>query len=360
MRVLQLIDSLRPGGAERMAVNLANGLSDKDMSSYLCATRQEGALKKGLKFEVAYLFLNKKYSLDLKALLKLRDFIKNEKITVVHAHGTSWFFAVLLKLVGVKIKLIWHDHYGKSLADRDIKLLRSLSRYFDGIISVNNDLKQWAKKELNCAKVIQLNNFITPKSIKEGTIKLKGSASDFKIICVANLRPQKDHFNLLEAFEISAQKNVNLTLHLVGEDPGTDYAKMFLQKIAKSPVAERIFYYGSQEKVSGMLIQADLGVLASSSEGLPLVLLEYGLAGLPVVCTDVGDCRKVIGDFGKLVPIKNPEAMAKAILFYLNNNDMMNSDAKNFQKKTIENYSEKTVLPKFLKFYKEILSECGN
>jgi hypothetical protein len=91
MKVLQLIDSLEAGGAERVAVNYANGLLDIVDASYLCATRAEGLLKGELNKDVGYLFLNKKTTLDSKAIKLLYQFIKDEKIQIVHAHGSSFF-----------------------------------------------------------------------------------------------------------------------------------------------------------------------------------------------------------------------------------------------------------------------------
>ena len=59
LRIVQLIDSLEPGGAERMAVNYANSLATVIPFSALITTRKEGALKKQLSPKVSYLFLNK-------------------------------------------------------------------------------------------------------------------------------------------------------------------------------------------------------------------------------------------------------------------------------------------------------------
>src|SRR5690606_8062207 len=97
MRVLQLIDSLRPGGAEKMAVNIANALLPHVEGSYLCCTRQEGMLKEEIKSEVGYLFLNKKNRMDPKAIIRLRRYIKENEIDIIHAHSTSFFLAGLLK-----------------------------------------------------------------------------------------------------------------------------------------------------------------------------------------------------------------------------------------------------------------------
>ncbi|GAL61464.1 glycosyltransferase [Algibacter lectus] len=91
MKVLQLIDSLEAGGAERVAVNYANGLVHMIDASYLCTTRAEGLLKGELNKDVGYLFLNKKKTIDVKAIKRLHQFIKNEDIDIIHAHGSSFF-----------------------------------------------------------------------------------------------------------------------------------------------------------------------------------------------------------------------------------------------------------------------------
>ena len=69
MRIVQLIDSLEAGGAERMAVNYANVLAEQIEFSGLAATRKEGALLDQINSNVSYLFLNKKKQV----LLHLRN-----------------------------------------------------------------------------------------------------------------------------------------------------------------------------------------------------------------------------------------------------------------------------------------------
>ena len=352
LRVLQLIDTLNPGGAERMAINLANSLQGEVERSFLCCTREEGLLKEKLTESVGYLFLKKKNSLDLQAFLKLKSFVKKEQIELVHAHGTSWFWGVLLKLSGLKIKLVWHDHYGESehLEQRNIRLLKPLSRYFDGIISVNNDLKAWAVKRLKCRAVIQLNNFICTSNEGNSMKTLKGSSNDFKVLCVANFRPQKDHLNLLEAFE---KLNIEgISLHLIGVDSDTAYSKKVREKISTS--RKKIYYYGSLPEVSDLLSQADLGVLSSRSEGLPLALLEYGMAGLPVVCTNVGQCKNIIGDAALLIASEDPVALAAAIEKYYRDSKRRKQDALCLQADIKKAYSKEEVLPLFLEFYNNL------
>jgi len=336
-----------------MAMTYANALVGQVEGSYLCCSRMEGMLKESLMPEVGYLFLNKKSSLDIKVILKLRSFIKSRQITIVHAHSTSFFLAGCLKFTGLKFKLIWHDHYGESelLKERDHKVLKIFSRLFSGIISVNTKLKEWAEQHLECRNVVEIKNFI-PESISEinSDIKLKGKVEDFKIICVANFRPQKDHLNLIKAFE---RLSVDLqgSLHLIGEVPKTQASNSILKSIKDSPLKENIYYYGAQAEILSLLHQADLGILSSRSEGLPVALLEYGVAGLPVVCTNVGKCTEVIGQNGRIVEANDPKALADGIRFYLENKVKMKLDAENFRDSVMENYSQKAVINKILGFY---------
>tara|TARA_R100000935_G_C2833157_1_gene166389 strand:+ start:1244 stop:2314 length:1071 start_codon:yes stop_codon:yes gene_type:complete len=356
MRVLQLIDSLRPGGAEKMAVNIANTLLPHIEGSYLCCTRKEGALNEQLNNEVEYLFLKKRYSLDIRAIYDLQKYIKKQHIDVVHAHSSSYFLAGILRFLGIRFKLVWHDHYGNSefLEKRKTSTLKLFSIYFDGVISVNETLKNWALKKLLSKNVIEISNFITSSPIiKNDPPFLRGDSGSFKIICLANFRPQKDHLNLLKAFEIFAEK-IPASLHLIGEIPKDSYTTNVLEYIKGSRFTSKIYCYGVQSEVKSLLLQADLGVLSSRSEGLPLALLEYGQANLPVVVTDVGQCRRVLNGFGYLIPSENFYALADAFFDNYENREESENDSLKFQKHIESVYSEYAVIKNIKKFYNEL------
>ena len=128
IRVIQLIDSLEPGGAERMAVTIANGLLDEVGYSGLVTTRLEGGLRTTINQKVGYAFLNKKKAIDFSALLRLRTFVKINKVNTIHAHGSSYFFAVLLKLTMPSVRIFWHDHFGNRVkSQKGYFLLRFFS-----------------------------------------------------------------------------------------------------------------------------------------------------------------------------------------------------------------------------------------
>lgn len=341
-----------------MSVHYANALAERIDASYLCCTRMEGLLKSHLSNDVGYLFLNKKSPLDLNAFIKLRNFVKENKIDLIQAHSSSWFLGLIVKLSLPDVKLVWHDHYGQELKERQPGILIQGSRYFDGIISVNSDLKYWAEGNLKSKNVSFFRNFL-PAAEDNSTSKVKDGyplkGEGFRIICLANLRPQKDHQNLLKAFEILLKEHPDVSLHLVGKVEEDEYSKELKMFVKQHKLQEKVFIYGEQKNILAFLKQSDLGVLSSASEGLPVSLLEYGCARLPVICTDVGECAEVIGSDGKLIPPKNPEALAEAISFYLENDSKRMKDATSFHSAVIAAFSEKKVVPELIKFYEEIL-----
>lgn len=353
MKVLQLIDSLHAGGAERVAVNMANSLTSRLEASFLCATREEGLLKESLFKEVGYLFLNKKSILDFTAISKLNHFIKTNKIDVIHAHSTSFFLGTLMKIWNPKLILIWHDHYGKSefLKERPKLILKWCSKYFNHIFCVNKRLLDWAKDELKHKSFMLLPNFVVCNYEKPKT-ELKGFNS-MRIVCLANLRPQKDHMNLLQAFKSIHAQHSDWSLHLVGHDFKDTYSMAIKEFIRESQLENDVFLYGSCSDTNHILTQSTIGVLSSKSEGLPLALLEYGLAGLPVVVTDVGDCNLVISNSseGLIVPSENPKALTKAIERYINNPKKRIEAGKKLELKVKNSFSESTIIRATLEIY---------
>ena len=298
--------------------------------------------------------MNKKHALDFIAIKRLNTYIKNNNINIIHAHSTSFFTGTLVKISNRKVKLIWHDHYGNShfLNERPLKVLRWCSTKFEAIICVNETLKQWAKQNLKCKNVSFFNNFVTINNNEKKQTNLKGNEGK-RVVCLANLRPQKDHFMLLDAFKEVVKLDDEWTLHLVGNDNKDSYSFAIKEKINTLKLNDNIFVYGSKSDVYHILKQSDIGVLSSKSEGLPLALLEYGLAKLPVVATSVGDCSKVITkvEEGILVESGDYKAFSKAIQGYINNKDLRQLKGEALYKNVEANFSDKFVKKQLKEIY---------
>jgi glycosyltransferase involved in cell wall biosynthesis len=354
MRIVQLIDSLETGGAERMAVNYANLLSDNIEFSGIIVTRKEGSLVSELSDKVPYCFLNKKKTVDIAALRKLYYFLKNNKIEVLHAHSTSFFSAVLVKIFLPKLKLIWHDHYGKSefLHERKSAVLKISSYFFSGIIAVNQHLKKWAESQLNCKKVIYFPNFTPQQSSQiKGETVLLGTERK-RILCLANLRAQKDHFLLLKVAQKLRATHPDWSFHLVGKDFEDAYSASIRTSIAQMKLQQTVYLYGSRNDSAAIIDQSDIGILTSSSEGLPVSLLEYGIHQLPVVVTAVGEIPMVIQNHknGFLVQSGDADEFFNALVQLIDNPNLMNTFGSALYQTILNNYSEKAIINHYIEW----------
>jgi glycosyltransferase involved in cell wall biosynthesis len=351
MRILQLIDSLEAGGAERMAVNYANALAKEIDFSGLVVSRKEGPLVNQVEDGVSYLFLNRSKTIDFKALFKLRNFVVLHKVTLVHAHSTSFFLAFLLKLVYPSIKIIWHDHYGDSefLNKRPLLALRLIAPFFNGIIAVNQKLKVWAQENLHFENSIYLPNFPSEeKNIAEYSV-LEGIGGK-RIVCLANLRVQKNHFLLLEVAKKLKLSHPEWTFHLVGKDFQDAYSKQIQSLIIEHHLEKNVFLYGTKEDIKNILDQSTIALLTSQSEGLPMAILEYGLHKKPVVATAVGEIPLVVqnGINGFLILANQGQLFYKSVVTLIEN-DVLRTDFGNLLYDTVtENYAEDVVVKKYL------------
>ncbi len=357
MRIVQIIDSLEVGGAERMAVNYANALSGKISFSGLVVTRKEGDLRSKIDKKVDYLFLNKKKTVDWKAVLKLKLYCQTNNVEILQPHSNSYFIAFLVKLIYPKIQIIWHDHNGLSefLSSQKWLPLKMASCFFKGIIVVNYQLEKWAKKELNCKKVIYLPNF-TYKEVDITYETVLNGNPDKRIICLANLRHQKNHQLLIEVAIKLKITHSDWSFHLVGKDFEDDYSRELKDAIVANDLVENVFLYGSVNDTANVINQSEIGVLTSRSEGLPVVLLEFGLYKKAIVFTNVGEIPLIVQDKqnGLLVPSKNVDLFYDSIVLLINNPQIREQLGLALFKTIIEKNSEKVVLDSYFKWLKEL------
>lgn len=339
-----------------MAVNIANALAEKGVQSYLCVTRKEGDLKSKIHREVFYVFLGKKGTVDIRAFLRLRTYILKHRIQIIHAHSSSFFYAGWVKLSLPGVKIFWHDHYGKSeqTESRKVPFLKLFSRFFTGIISVNRLLKDWAESHLHCSKVTYMPNFAVLD--QQPPITFLQGIHGKRMVCVAGYRPQKDHLNLLKAFQKVILQEPDWSLHLIGKGYGDVYHQEIEDFITENQLEHSVFQYGVQTDMAHILSQVDIGVLASESEGLPVSLLEYGWAGLPVVVTAVGECTSVLekGRFGILVPPKNPDALCQGLMTLIQDQGKRSTLAKDFNEHVQQTYSKDSFIKTLIKLYQGV------
>lgn len=341
LRIIQLIDTLDTGGAERMALNMANAFAAQNIPNLLIVSRRKGSLHSLLHQEDTLRILGKNSTLDIKAFKKLLAEVDEFQPDLIHAHGTSVYWGIGVKLLRPAIKLIWHDHLGISeevIQNNPRKELLWIGKRLDFIFTADESTQTyWQQKKLLAKdRIAYLPNFpsLSP-SVKKQTEK-------FTFLHLANYRSEKGQLNLIHAAKILRDQGLDFVVRMVGKEVDSSWKNEVLKLRADFGLEDRVLVEDTVHDVSGLLAEVNAGLVASDREGLPVSLLEYGLADLPVISTKVGQCSEVLGNgqFGRVVLAGRPDLLAEQMAeFILSPADAV-ALGESFGKHVSESYGE--------------------
>jgi glycosyltransferase involved in cell wall biosynthesis len=363
IRVMQVVDSLETGGKEQVAVNVGNMLPRQRYRSYLCTTRAEGPLAGAAAPDVTRLRIERRGRFDGRGLWRLVRFLNRERIDILHAHGSSVFIASAAAAFPPYPAVVWHDHYGPYVYDsRPTWLYRQALRRVQGVIAVNRPLAEWSRRALamDADRVWYVPNFVCIPRPRVAALDLPGTPG-FRIICTANLRPQKDHLTLLRAVPEVLREHPAAHVLIVGMIIDQDHHDVIQQEVSRLNLASHVSFLGQRADVSDLLRQSDIGVLSSASEGFPLALIEYGLAGLASVSTAVGECPDVLdqGRAGLLVPPGDPAALAEALNALLRSRERRAELGQRFRDRVLDKFTPESVVSQICHVYETVLDGRG-
>jgi glycosyltransferase involved in cell wall biosynthesis len=290
--------------------------------------------------------------------------VHTNQIQLLHAHSSSLFIAAIVsRFPPPKGKphpsVIWHDHFGRHMVeDRPAWLYRLAAKHVSGVIAVNQPLAEWSQRKLHIPanRVWYIPNFVCEVRSNGAISGLPGKAGQ-RIVCVANLRSEKDHLTLLRAMALVIRQVPTAHLLLAGATIDRSYVDLLHNEISRNGLSQNVSLLGQRQDVEAMLRACDIGVLSSASEGLPLALMEYGMAGLPVVATRVGQCAEVLdqGRVGILVPPGAPEQLAEALLDLLYSPSRRAALGQKFQRHVKDHFSPEPVIMQICQVYDTVL-----
>src|SRR5438552_2607628 len=187
--VVQITDTLDAGGAERVAVNLANLLPRDRYRSYLCSTWREGMLADQVAPHVGRVCLDRKGRFDRRAVRALVQFNRKHEVRLLHAHASSLFIATVASLFRPRPAVLWHVHLGRYAAEqRSAWISRTPARGAAGVAAVTQPLAGGARRRLGvpAGRVWYVpNSAPAPAAETAPAADLPGSP-ERRIVCVAN------------------------------------------------------------------------------------------------------------------------------------------------------------------------------
>jgi glycosyltransferase involved in cell wall biosynthesis len=231
---------------------------------------------------------------------------------VIHAHVfEAGVPAVLLgRRLGVPVVVSEHfTAFQRGLVHGlDLRLARYTFAHAELVCPVSEDLRAQLELVQPRGRYRVVGNVVDPSIFFPPSAPR--APGPLRLFNVASLDEKKRHMDLLEAF---AALRVDATLEIAGEG---ELDEKLQRRAHVLGLSERVTFLGSlgQAEIAARMREADMFVLSSRFENLPVVLLEASATGLPIVATRVGGVPEIVGaDGGALVEPLSPEALARAI-----------------------------------------------
>jgi len=325
-RVLHIISTLDPGGAQRQVVNLANNLDRSVFDISLCCTNGAGLLAAELHPDVSLTVFEKRSGLDnLPIALRMFWMIRRQRFHVVHTHlfSPGLWGRMAAWAAGTPVIVATEHGITPSKAKPYVWADRVLARITDAVTAVATAVADMRlrREHVPPGKLLVIPNSIDletyGRSVSESALdalrqQVGLSPGDRAVGVVARLTPIKGLSHFLEAASLVLARMDNVVFILVGDGP----LRPSLEKQAADlGIQRQVRFLGSRTDVPLLLQVLDVAVLTSLSEACPLALLEYMAAGRAIVATRVGGVPEILDDgkTGYLVPAADPVALAERI-----------------------------------------------
>ncbi len=326
-RILYMITRAERGGAQSHVLDLINGFREE--FEVVLATGEEGFLTEACRAESVRVHILPHLKRDLNPLHDARAYfeasriIEREQPDLVHIH--TWKAGFLGRLAAHRQGIpslytahMWHFGPSVPLTWRIMgpKLERIASKWSESTIAVSDSGKAFAAQYriADPSRIVPIHNGIPdlPGRCCPGANEIP------VVVMVARFTPFKDHETMLRAFALVKRP---ARLRLIGDGPTRGDIERL---IAELGIADRVELLGDRGDVAQQLCAADIFVLASHTEHLPISILEAMRAGLPVIASHVGGVPELVvhGKTGWLVPAESISELARTL------NDLIDDQEK--------------------------------
>jgi glycosyltransferase involved in cell wall biosynthesis len=327
MRIITVLNSLGMGGAEKQALAVAERMMTRGHAVAVLVLRPRVAEEWPSPVEPVHLGVRRTPVSVLAGLRLAYRFLRDFQPDVVNSHSFhANMFARLLRLRMPSLRVIStiHNTYERSwsrmmayrltngLACRTVAVSKAAGQRFVSLARLS---------ERKC--IVIPNGFDTVAFVRDPERRVRTRSAmglsqaaanrDFIWLAAGRITPAKDYPNLLRAFALVHASQSDSRLWIAGEGKSADLKRLQVLS-GQLNLGNSVRWLGLRRDMPALLDAADGFVSASAWEGMPLAVGEAMAMEKLVVATDVGGVRELVGDAGVLVPARDFDALAKAML----------------------------------------------
>ena len=367
MKILHIISSGGMYGAEAVILNMSRTLNQSSHSSVLGVFSNsanpnlqlhEAAAREGIESHL----IPCNGQIDRTVTASIRQLVARTNADIIHAHGYKADIYVYFALPASGIPLVstchtWYDNnllvtlYG--MADRLVL------RKYAAVVAVSDEVKQrLLRAGVREDKIHLVRNGIDLRPFENASPSLRNgfAKGDPPIVgLVGRLSIEKGVDIFLQAATRVLLELPSTRFVVVGEGPDRDKLESLIDQLQ---IRGSALMLGRRDDMPSVYASLDIMASASREEGLPMAILEGMASSLPVVATAVGEVPTIVldGRTGILVPPKNPELLATAIMTLLRNPDEQRRFGAAARKLIEDEFSAGRMTGDYLRVYEEAAS----
>ncbi|MBL0357656.1 MAG: glycosyltransferase [Chitinophagaceae bacterium] len=351
--ILHIIDNLGRGGAETMLVTVVKQLPE--YNNIIVTLSSENEFGKEVEGQDVFC-LNMHSPLQVPfAAIRLRKIIKENNVSIVHSH---LFWSTIVARLGVpkNTPLITtiHAFVASSIEYKPwhMKLIEKYTYKIrkSKIVAVAKGALEEYFSFINVTphNACHLYTFVDTSVFKGASEKT--SSETFRLVTVGNLKEQKDHRFLLEAFKELKDENIHLDI----------YGKGPLQGELQQTIDQHqlnVTLKGQVTDIQEQIGRYDLFVMSSLYEGFALSVLEAMALGMPTLLTDIASFKEQCDDTAAYYKLGSKNDFVIQLLALKNNRQQLAFLSRNCRKRALENYTLQKHLQGLKTIYSDTLTE---
>jgi glycosyltransferase involved in cell wall biosynthesis len=368
--VLNVIGSLSTGGAEFLLYYLHRHLGSEGHDGFsICTLIADGELHKRAEDEaLPVISLGLSSKRDPRAIFRMIRVIRAGRFNMVHSHLTAAGLYSLSALIFLPRVRFIHTIHGMAPKDRIALFTKLIHKFIgmkaDRIVAVSEESRRGCSElsSVPGSRICVIHNAIVSE-IAEVHVNYIQRCRELGIdnrvpvlLAVGRIYEQKGYNTLLEAARLLKQRGQRYKLLIAGDGPLWDDMNRLRDAL---DLRAEVSFLGRRDDVPELLHLADVFVLASNWEGLPISIIEAMMCRRAIVATRVGGTPEAIRDRidGLLVPPNDAPSLASALMEVLSDGNMRSRLGESARKRAYEEFTMDAMIKRLTGLYERVLRE---
>jgi glycosyltransferase involved in cell wall biosynthesis len=360
MKVIHFSTEKHWRGGEQQIAYLIEELASHGIENHLICKKNSEMERYAESHNLSFSAINVKNSIDLKAILKVSKIFNQQTADFVHLHTSkAHTIGLAATFWAPNQNFILHRRVSFPIRNTWVNRKKYNSKSIKQIICISHDVAKIVEKiVVNSQKIqtiysgIDLEKFKLSSHDFKVRERLRISKDKILVVGVGALSPEKDFTTFLKTAKITLEDNPNVHFLIVGKGKEAPQLKALCKALG---IENQISFLGFRADVPSILLQSDIFMLCSQSEGLGTSFIDASAAKCALIGTNTGGIPEIVeeGKTGFLAPVGNEQKLSEKLLHILNDHELRNNLSESAKEKA-ETFSKIEMGKYYINLYEKL------